>query len=360
MALKVTLPKMSKAEKIKKFDPNGVGIKNNHFIGLPFDEQEAEVVLLPVPWDVTVSYADGTAEGPANILEASAQLDLFDPFVKDAWKMGLYMRPSSDYWLEKSKQLRPIAQDYIDFLEEGGKVEASAERSQQLKMLNDECLALKQWVKNECLKLLEHRKIVGLVGGEHSVPLGLLEALAEKYEQFGILQIDAHLDLRKAYEGFTYSHASIFYNALQIEAVNKIVHVGIRDYCEAEVDFATAYGERVHIFYDHQIAASIYNGVSFGAICRKIVEQLPDKVYISFDIDGLIPSLCPNTGTPVPGGLEFQQAMFLLQLVVESGRTIIGFDLCEVAGFSHEWDGNVGARVLYRLANLTGKSQGKI
>jgi agmatinase len=88
-----------------------------------------------------------------------------------------------------------------------------------------------------------------------------------------------------------------------------------------------------------------------------MVDTLPEKVYISFDIDGLLPELCPNTGTPVPGGLTFDQAIYLLQTVVETGRTIIGFDLCETAGHPHEWDANVGARVLYKLANLMGKSQ---
>ncbi|NRA49325.1 MAG: arginase family protein, partial [Phaeodactylibacter sp.] len=99
----------SKAEKIKNFDPNGVGLQNGHFIGLPFNESEASIVLFPVPWDVTVSYGAGTATGPSNILEASPQLDLLDPDVPDAWKAGLYMRTPDPSWLERSQQIRPIA-----------------------------------------------------------------------------------------------------------------------------------------------------------------------------------------------------------------------------------------------------------
>jgi agmatinase len=351
---------MNKAEKIKKFDPNGVGLNNGHFIGLPFTEEEAELVLLPVPWDVTVSYADGTANGPANILDASSQLDLLDPFVKEAWKMGLYMRHPDIYWFNKSQQLRPKAQAYIEFLENGGDLATSPAMQDILAEINTACAELRAWVRQETTALLDQGKLVGLVGGEHSVPLGYLDALAQRYPGMGILQIDAHMDLRKAYEGFTYSHASIFYNALQINDISKLVQVGIRDYCEAEERIVAESGHRVVVFYDHELKARIYEGEPYHVICQEIVSKLPQHVYISFDIDGLLPFLCPNTGTPVPGGLDFNQALYLIRQVVESGRKIIGFDLCEVAGQPHEWDGNVGARVLYRLANLAGHSQGRI
>ena len=110
-------------------------------------------------------------------------------------------------------------------------------------------------------------------------------------------------------------------------------------------------------FYDNYLKKEVYKKeVSLHSIFLNAIEMLPKKVYISFDIDSLVPSLCPNTGTPVPSGLEFQEAMFLIKLVVDSGRTIIGFDLSEVAGVGHDWDGNVGARVLYKLSNYMGKS----
>ncbi|MEQ8705516.1 MAG: agmatinase family protein [Phaeodactylibacter sp.] len=341
----------SKAEKIKNFDPNGVGLKNGHFIGLPFEEADASIVLLPVPWDVTVSYGAGTATGAANILEGSPQLDLFDPDVPDAWKMGLFMRPPEEAWLRRSQELRPGAARYIEQLEEGRPVDQDT-----LQQINSACAELKAWVKKETTALLEQGKAVGLVGGEHSVPLGFLETLAERHPGFGILQIDAHMDLREAYEGFTYSHASIFYNALQLEGVTQLTQVGIRDYCEAEYRLAQS-DKRCTVFFNHDLQQQAFEGTSWGRLCQKIISTLPQAVYISFDIDGLLPELCPNTGTPVPGGLTFDEAIFLLRQVVESGRTIIGFDLCETAGFPHEWDANVGARILYKLANLMGRSQ---
>src|SRR5205085_2623610 len=111
----------------------------------------------------------------------------------------------------------------------------------------------------------------------------------------------------------------------KIEQVKKLVQVGIRDYCEEEVNVIKNSNGRVKTFYDYDLKRSLYNGGSWKAGCDKIVNELPQKVYISFDIDGLDPKLCPNTGTPVAGGLEFEQAVYLLVKVVESGRAIIGF-----------------------------------
>lgn len=340
-----------KQAKIAQFDPNGLGLKNGHFIGLPFEEEDAAVVLLPVPWDVTVSYAAGTATGPANILEASSQLDLYDPDVPDAWQLGIYMRMPDEEWLARSQALRPQAKAYIDFLEEGGQAEAVPAMKASLAAINAASAELNAWVRRHSGELHDAGKMVGVVGGEHSVPLGLLQALGERYPSFGILQIDAHADLRPAYEGFTYSHASIAYNALSLPSLSQLTQVGIRDCCEAEVALA-ADDERIHIFYEQDIRRRQFRGESWAAVVKSIVETLPELVYVSFDIDGLQPHLCPNTGTPVPGGLNFEEAIFLLQEVVASGRRIIGFDLCETAGLGNEWDGSVGARVLYRLCNL--------
>jgi agmatinase len=347
---------MTKQEKISSFDPSGVGLKNGHFIGLPFDENDADTVLLPVPWDVTVSYADGTATAGQNILEASTQLDLYDPDVPEAWKMGIYMRHLDLIWLNRSKELRPLAEQYIDFLEEGGNLTEDPQMKAILDEINNACLDLKSWVYQETKSQLQKGKRVGIVGGEHSVPLGYLEALAEHHSNFGILQIDAHQDLRDAYEGFTYSHASIFFNVLKIKQVERLVQVGIRDFCEAEMDIVHASNSRVQVWTDQRIREAAFEGSSFQQTCERIIADLPQQVYISFDIDGLEPGLCPNTGTPVPGGLTFNEAVYLLKSVVKSGRQIIGFDLCEVGGLDNEWDGNVGARVLYKLCNLMGAS----
>ncbi len=349
---------MTKQEKIANFNPSGVGIKNGHFIGLPFNQDDASIVLLPVPWDVTVSYADGTSTGSQNILEASSQMDLYDPDVKDAWKMGIYMRHIDLTWLHRNEELRPHADAIIESLENGENPISDPKLAAYLEEINNASIMLKTWIYEEAKSLLEKGKLVGVIGGEHSVPLGLMEAMAHFNDDFGVLQIDAHQDLRKAYEGFTYSHASIFYNALEIKEISKLVQVGIRDYCEEEMALVQRSNGRVQVWTDQKIKEAQFSGVTFQNICERIVADLPQKVYISFDIDGLVPELCKNTGTPVPGGLQFNEAIFLMKTVVESGRQIIGFDLCEVAGLGHEWDGNVGARILYKLCNFMGKSCG--
>ena len=350
---------MNRKEKIAAFDPSGVGLKNGHFIGLPFDEKDAQIVLLPVGWDVTVSYMAGTATAPQNILDASSQIDLYDPDLEDAWKVGIYMRHLDLFITNRNEELRPLADRYIDYLEEGGKPENSLEMAARLEELNNACHMLKVWVYEQTKSLLKAGKCVGVVGGDHSTPLGYLEALGEQHPGgFGILQIDAHQDLRKAYEGFEYSHASIFYNALKLPAISKLVQVGIRDTCEEEVNFSRRNSDRLDVWTGTALNARKYNGDSFQKTCDEIVSGLPERVYVSFDIDGLLPYLCPNTGTPVPGGLEFDEALHLIRTVVASGREIIGFDLCEVAGVGHEWDGNVGARILYKMCNFMAKSRG--
>jgi len=349
----------SKHRDNQDFDPSGTSLKNDRFIGLPFTEEEARIVIFSIPWDVTTSYRAGTSRAFANVLRASAQLDLEDPDVPQAWKMGLFLRPPHPDAIELNEEFRPKAKTYIDFLEKGGHPDTNASLHRQLEEINLACGNLQLAIEEAVRLQFQHGKLVGILGGEHSVPLGLIQVLAEKHAEFGILQIDAHMDLREAYQGFEFSHASVFYNVLQIPQVKRLVQVGIRDWCEEEMQVVEKEGDRIQVFFDHQLRREQFAGKTWAQQVEEIIQSLPGKVYLSFDIDGLDPRYCPHTGTPVPGGLDFQEAVFLLAQVVESGRTIIGFDLCEVAG-EGEWDGNVGARLLYKLSNLMGKSQGLV
>ncbi|MGV3540796.1 MAG: agmatinase family protein [Rufibacter sp.] len=349
----------SKRTKISAFDPNGVGEVGSGLFGLPFTEEESEVVVFPIPWEVTVSYNAGTAQGPAAVRDASPQLDLFDPELPNAWHLGIHMPVVPDQWAQESQRLREKTEEYIGWLE--GTVEGSEETfTQTIEEVNQKGEELLLWSKRETLALLEKGKLVGVLGGDHSTPLGFMHALAEKHEEYGILQVDAHADLRNAYEGFTYSHASIMFNALKIPQVKKLVQVGIRDLCQAEAELVDQSNGRITTFYDSKIKTKMYEGNTWRKQCKKIIAQLPQKVYISFDIDGLDPKLCPGTGTPVPGGFEFEEAVYLIKALVKSGREIIGFDLCEVAPGESEWNGNVGARLLYKLCNWMAVSQGRL
>jgi agmatinase len=347
-----------KLEKIKNFDPNGLGASNSNIFGLPFTTEEAEIIIIPLPWEVTVSYSAGTADGPAAIFEASKQVDLYDPDIKDAWQLGISMEKINKEWAKESEKLRKKAEKYIEMLAEGENHASSEKMAVILKEVNTASSAFNKSVKQQCLHYLNRNKLVVGLGGDHSTPLGLIDALAEKHRSFAVLQIDAHADLRKAYEGFEYSHASIMYNVLKIKNVSKLVQVGIRDYCQEEADRIKGSKGRVKTFFDRDIKRAIYKGKSVAGVHKEIVAQLPQKVYLSFDIDGLDPKLCPNTGTPVAGGFEFEEVLFLIQNIVDSGKTIIGFDLNEVAPGKDEWNANVGARLLYRICNMMAQSNG--
>lgn len=348
----------TREEAIAQFDPNGVGTQGSLF-GLPFSAEQSAVVMIPVPWEVTVSYGSGTAQGPEAILQASPQLDLCQTDIPNAWQLGIGLLENPQHLEEQSLALRQLSSRYIEALEEQRLGEQPQEIQQVPDTVNQASAAMCDWVEQQAQDLLQQKKIPGVLGGDHSTPLGLMRALSRQYtEGFGILQIDAHADLRIAYEGFTYSHASIMYNALQLPGVQKLVQVGIRDICGEEMDVARKNSDRVNIHYDRAIKHAQYRGQSWHQLVQDMIAPLPQLVYISFDIDGLDPKLCPATGTPVPGGFDYEEAMYLLESVVRSGRKIIGFDLCEVAPGESEWNGNVGARVLYRMACLAGVSQG--
>ena len=338
---------------ISQFDPNSVGNPNNNIFGLPFAEEDARLVIVPVPWEVTVSYRAGTARAPEHVFKASLQVDLFDPDYKDVWRQGFYMRNCDKKVLMKSDYLRREAELYINYISEGEDVNDNKFMCKTLKEVNAGSNFLNNWVYEQTSDLLNNGKLVALLGGDHSTPLGFFKAIANKHGNFGILQIDAHCDLRKGYEDFKYSHASVMYNALEeIPELQKLVQVGIRDYCEEEWNYIHANKNRIETYFDKDIKERQYNGQTWKQVADEIVNHLPQKVFISFDIDGLDPKLCPHTGTPVQGGFETEQVFYLFKKLLESGRHLVGFDLNEVGVSQDEWDENVGARCLFKLCNM--------
>ncbi|MFM7667851.1 MAG: agmatinase family protein [Bacteroidota bacterium] len=339
------------------FNPDDVGISNGNLFGFPIEEIDANIIVIPVPWDVTASYGKGTSLGPKAILDASTQLDFYHPKLENAFLTKVFMTPISDEWLKINEKLSIDSLAYIQHLESGSK--DFSEFNAFLSEVDNAHKALTSNLNERCEYLLNQNKIVAVLGGEHSTPLGLIKALNNTYSDFGILQIDAHADLRIAYENFNQSHASIMYNVLQTCAnVSKLVQVGIRDIAQSEVDLINSSNNRVKTFYDWELKENSFHGQNWAEQVREIISELPENVYVSFDIDGLAPSLCPNTGTPVPGGFSLEEINFLLFALVESGRKIIGFDLNEVSpGNSGDWDANVGARALWSLICSTEKSR---
>ena len=328
-----------------KFDPDAAAPSASGIFGLPFTPKQSRVVILPVPFEATTSYGGGTSEGPSAVLEASKQVDLFDHETGRPFESGIAMLPiprNVAGWNAKAKKLaKPV-------IKAGGVVDRKTQKAANA--VNAIGSQLNDWVYEKTYDLIARGKLVAVLGGDHSVPFGAIRAHAEKYPGLGILHLDAHADLRDAYEGFTWSHASIFNNVMtKIPAAGKLVQVGVRDLGNAENRMIESSGGRIVTFFDPDLARRKDEGVPFAKIADEIVAELPNYIYLSWDIDGLDPTLCPGTGTPVPGGLSWNEAIGLLRAIHRAGKRIVGLDLCEVSPGDTEWDANVGARLLYKM-----------
>lgn len=333
----------------RPFDPEAAAAPDAGIFGLASGRRDAGVVLVPVPFDATTSYRPGTARGPAAILEASRQIDLFDGQTGRAYEAGIHMLAADPAILAASVQARRLAAPLIA---RGGATDSAADVA-ALGEIDALCGDVHRSVYTEVAAILAAGQIPGVVGGDHSVALGGIRAVVEAFPDVGVLQVDAHADLRERYEGFAHSHASIMDNVLGETACERLVQVGIRDFSASERRRGT---EDPRIVQHLELAwrERLARGETYWSLCREVAAALPRRVHVSFDIDGLDPALCPGTGTPVPGGLSFAECCLLLQCLVAEGRQIVGFDLTEVAPGAEggEWDGNVGARVLYKLCGF--------
>jgi agmatinase len=349
---------MTKEEIISNFDPSAPGLANATIFGLPFSADQSEIIIIPVPWEVTVSYGSGASKGPEAVLEASFQVDLMHENYPDLWKIGIFFDKIPNNWVKDSKKYKELAQNIIEAQENGEDINKNKTLTKDLDIINIACRKLHDEVREKTLEWIEKGKKVVLLGGDHSTPLGYYEALSKVHSNFGILHIDAHMDFRIEYEQFSYSHASIMYNALKIDQISQIVQVGIRDFCEEEVHVYKKNKDRVTVFSNQKMQSNFFEGKNWKQQCDLIISKLPQKVCISFDIDGLEAWYCPTTGTPVPGGLSYDMATFLINQLALSGKEIIGFDLVEVApNEMDDWDGNVGARLLMTMCGAMAKSQ---
>lgn len=305
---------------------------------LPQQPSDPKLILHAVPFDATTSYGVGTSDGPNAVLGASVQVDLFHPLNPKAWEKGFHLEPENPAIREWNQEAHSLV----------GKAREGDQAAQ--KKVNGISDKVNAWVYEKTKAALAAGKRVGTIGGDHSIPFGAIQAHVEKYPDMGILHFDAHFDLRKAYQGFEHSHASIMYNVLEKTHLTTMTAVAIRDFCEEEWNYSHN-SSRHNVFTAEDIFRQRADGQSWRALSDKIMARLPRQVYVSFDIDAFEPHLCPKTGTPVPGGLEYLEGIYLLRQIIESGRELVGFDLCEVG--PEEYDGNIGARVLYELCVLS-------
>ena len=343
------------------FDPSGFGVENGNLFGFPHTAEDAAVIVVPLPVELTVSFRTGTGRAPGAILEASPQLDFYHADIPHPWSPGVSLQPQdgslyaySRSHLPKTKRLAKLLAE-TDFSENAHIIEALQDE------INAATAEITEQIYDTVLPWVERDKVVGLIGGEHGISLGALHAMAQKHEQFSILQIDAHCDLRESYMGLPHSHASVMYNALKLDNVGSLVQVGVRDYCDEEAQRIAGSEGRIRLYDAPSIHRNRFQGGNWDMVCDQIIRDLGDKVYISFDIDGLDPMLCPNTGTPVPGGLSFEQIQYLLDKLAARGKDIIGFDLVEVSAESgDDYDAIVATRVLWEIYLCIIRSNGYV
>ena len=242
-------------------------------------------MLTPVPFDATTSYGGGCCGGPAAIKRASLQVDLQDHQFGPIYERGIYMDAESEEVLALSRRARALAAPII---ERGG---ASEEDAETIRKIDEASLQIERYVCDATRRILDEGKLPGLVGGDHSTPLGAIKACAERFGReknvagrggagLGVLQVDAHMDLRPAFEGFRHSHASIMYNVLaEIPEVTRLVQIGIRDYGRGEYELMQSHNGRISTHFDLDWHRRIEDErVPFSHLCEEAIDGLPQHV----------------------------------------------------------------------------------
>jgi len=281
-----------------------------NFGGLPEENSSPDssrFVILPVGYEATTTYGKGTKRGPAAIIDASRNMELYDEELRsEPFLHGIHT--AGDLLFHSI-----VPEAMVETVEEAAAGFVS---------------------KGKCLISL---------GGEHSISYPLFEAHRKHYGNIGVLQIDAHLDLRESYEGTPFSHAAVMRRIC--EKTRDIVQVGIRSYSVEEADFIK--GGPTRIFWARDI-------VSSDDWIEKVVSLLPEKVYLTVDVDGLDPSIMPATGTPEPGGMGYYQTLKLLRTFAEK-RTIVGADFVELAPIpGHPASDFLVSKLIYKTIGYIG------
>ncbi len=316
------------------------------FFGQTSSLPQAQLQGLLVPWEPTVSYGSGTSLAPLKILKASHQLDTFHEHYGSLNEDAFKITDFTDLVHDLQKRTLPLARGVVQALEQGAAL-ADLGIQSKLKVIRKQSEMLIQYIQNWTEEVLNADQIPFLIGGDHSCPLGLWNAVFKKHPHAGLLHIDAHLDMRESYEGFKFSHASVMYNFKKEFPESQSLHLFMRDFSEEEVQ--RSQNLNLNIFTDRQIQNKKAK-MSWRDICREWLEMLPPKIHITLDIDGMDPQLAPGTGTPVPGGMKFQELKILLEEIVATKHQIVSFDLVEVSGrHQGDFDFNVGARALFEL-----------
>ena len=324
--------------------------------GVETSFEESDLIFIPVPWEVTASYGSGASRGPELVRKASSQLDFFNPAFNGSYNHKIHFEEPDPLIESLNKKGKAWAEDIQKNWQDDKTLSEAAQILSD--KVNQASQTLMDWLYEKCLKVFQKGKTPALIGGEHSVSESLICLIGEQFKgEYGILHIDAHADLRKSYQGFQHSHASVMYNVLNLAfPPKKLVQVGVRDFCEQEYQ-QIKNDLRIACYFDEDIFSRLFSGEKWADICQEIIKSLPSKIYVSLDVDALSWNYAPGTGTPVPGGLSFNQLLYLFSEIRRQNKQLVAFDVVETAdggiqnAFS-EWNGNVSARLAYHLAGL--------
>ncbi len=272
-----------------------------HFGDIPAEyssEKDSKIIILPIPYDGTSTWVKGSDKGPEALLDASANMELYDIETEtEVYLKGIYTAPA---------------------ITEDKSPEAMVEAAEK-----------------ETLKFLEQGKFVVTIGGEHSVSIGPIQAYAKKFKNLSVIQLDAHADLRDSYHGSKNNHACVMARA---QDLCPIVQVGIRSMDVGEKERA----DRSNIFWAHQISDN-------DNWMDKAIDLLTDDVYLTIDLDGFDPSILPSTGTPEPGGLQWYPTLKFLKKLIER-KNLVGFDVVELCPNPEEKSSDfLATKLLYKI-----------
>ena len=266
--------------------------------------ESASVYVLPVPYEGTVTYGKGTAQGPEAIIDASRHIELYDEYLgREPYRQGIATLPPLD---------------------------STGTPEQVVSRLRDQVSA----------HIRNGRHVVTL-GGEHSISVGAISAYVEAYPDIGIVQFDAHADLRETYEGSRWNHACTMARVHDVVAADRVVQLGIRSMSAEEAERIATREHTVHRCHGILVDPSE---------SLKAIERLPETVYVTFDVDVFDPAVVRATGTPEPGGLDWLTTMRLLEAIASSKR-VLGFDVTELTGGDAVSAFTV-ARLVYRMIGL--------
>lgn len=324
-----------------------------YYFGEKVAPADADLVIVSAPWSVTSDYGRGATYTPDAIIDASVKSNLYDVATGFSAE-GRVATAEIDYNIQElSEHLGRDAERIANRGGDKGTIVAEY-ATRKIKHINEGFAEMHASIYRQVKQWVSAGKAVAVIGGDHSVSLGAIKAVAEHHEDIGVLFVDAHADFACGNKVLPYSHRTIARNIVEeIPSVSRLVEVGVRDIDKSEKEALVA-NNRVELFLAEEVSAKRFEGESWGNLCREMVEKLPQKVYISLDIDALKIEFCTHTNSPVPGGMTFDEVIYLVNCVAKSGRQIVGFDISEVvSNIDNKMDAVVAVRLLTKMIVAT-------